>query len=180
MAMPGGWVRKRITVALLALALLFAAAVAVKGRILQFVDGAFLNVVDDCAGTGPLEREIDALPVFGIPPAGTVPAKGSEAPGGSAGCLDDSGDELVEAYRTFRLTDDKWSVADRMRTAAERDGWTLGAVESSEEEPADPADLCFGKRLKHGPVVVRVSFQPAEKQVEVDAHSLLDGTATSC
>ncbi|MFJ8230823.1 hypothetical protein ACIQ9E_12815 [Streptomyces sp. NPDC094448] len=166
-----------------AFALLLVLGITAKDRILQSVDGAFLNVVDDCATTGPLEREIDALPFFTTPPPGAVPARGFEAPGGEAGCLDDSGDELVTAYRTYRLTGDKQAVADRFRAVAERDGWQRGPVEADPDlpdVPVDPADLCFEKRLENGPVMVTVVFLPARKQVEVDAYAMLDGTATAC
>ncbi|MFF3552729.1 hypothetical protein ACFYXL_04820 [Streptomyces tsukubensis] len=187
----GMWVqhnreRQKVMAVLSAVALLLALGFTTKERILRYLDGGLLNTFDDCAATGPLEREIDALPFFAGPPPGTAPVRGFETPGASAGCLDDSGDELVTGHAVFRLTGDRQDVADRLRAVAERDGWTRGPVVSTEDDPHDPADLCFEKRLKNGDVVVTVGFAAvnsgpgAEKQVEVDAYSMLDGTATAC
>ncbi|MGV9313790.1 hypothetical protein ACWDR0_16610 [Streptomyces sp. NPDC003691] len=178
--------RQRIMAGLLVLTLALGLMAMSKRQILQYLDSGLLNTWDDCAATGPLEREIDALPFFTVPPAGTVPAKGQEAPGGGAGCLDDSGDEFVSAHRTYRFTGDKQTVADRFRAAAEADGWRRGPVVSGDQDeyeeldPVDPSDLCFDKRLENGQVVVYVSFLPAKKHVEVDAYSSLDGTASVC
>ncbi|QDY77275.1 hypothetical protein [Streptomyces qinzhouensis] len=176
-------VPKRILSVLLALTLVLALTAMAKDRILRYLDGGLLNTVDDCAGSAALEREIDALPFFAAAPPGTGPVKGFEPPGGRAGCLDDSGDELITAGTVYRLTGDKQAVADHFRAVAERDGWKRGPAESVKGdslESTDPADLCFGKRLENGPVVVYVLFRPAAQQIEVDAYSLLDGTATVC
>ncbi|MFE0421562.1 hypothetical protein [Streptomyces sp. NPDC058953] len=164
----------------LALVLVSVLAVSAKDRILHAVDGPFLNIVDDCEGTDALVRAIDALPVFAAAPPGTRPVKGYESPGGGAGCLDDSGDELVHGEGVYEVVGEKQAVADQLRAAAERDGWEEGPATGGSAEERDPSDLCFEKRLAEGPAVMEVWFTPERRTVQISVVSLLDGTATAC
>lgn len=180
---PAGGVRAiRGVLGPVALALVLAAVLVVsaKDRILQAVDGPFLNVVDDCEGTEALVREIDALPVFAGPPPGTRPERGYESPGGGTGCLDDSGDELVTGSNVLVLVGEKRAVSDHLRAVAEADGWTPGPVTGGDDDERDPSDLCFQKRLTGGRAVFQVWFEPREKSLTIEVFSLLDGTPNKC
>ncbi|MCM2393042.1 hypothetical protein [Streptomyces albipurpureus] len=164
-------------VLVLAAVLLATGAGVAKDRILGSIDGAFLNVVDDCEGTEAFIREIESLSVLVAPAPGTRPAPGYDS--AEAGCLDDSGDEYLEASLRYEVTADKQAVSAHYRALAEKDGWKQGEPSYGTEDSADPADLCFHKKVPSGPVVLSVYFD-TEKNVDVSVVSLLDGTSNTC
>ncbi|MER5205488.1 hypothetical protein [Streptomyces sp. NPDC002825] len=155
---------------------------------------SYLSPFTSCEGTGSRAEGLESLAILDSRPAKATVPRGLEEV--ASGCVDDSGDAWLSAYRTYAFPGSRTEVLRYYRTAAEHDGWHWEQDPWQPHVPEETAGLCFTKGEDGEAMMLTVSFMTARdlefegygpgpefasgSAFRIEAGSEADGARTGC